>query len=55
MFEGREEFLDEVHRKGDKLDRRRICERKQQMHASKIFEGATRLDSWDNQKRVEFM
>jgi hypothetical protein len=29
MFEGREEFLDKVHRKGDKLGRRRMYERKQ--------------------------
>jgi hypothetical protein len=29
MFEGREEFLDEVHRKGDKLGRRMMYERKQ--------------------------
>jgi hypothetical protein len=32
MFEGREEFLDEVHRKGEKLDRRMMYEREQQMH-----------------------
>jgi hypothetical protein len=31
MFEGREEFLDEVCRKGDKLGRRMMYERKQQM------------------------
>jgi hypothetical protein len=31
MFESREEFLDEVHRKGDKLGRRMMYERKQQM------------------------
>jgi hypothetical protein len=32
MFEGREEFLDEVRRKGDKLDMRMMYEKKQQMH-----------------------
>jgi hypothetical protein len=31
MFEGHEECLDEVHRKGDKLGKRRIYERKQHM------------------------
>jgi hypothetical protein len=31
MFESRKEFLDEVHRKGDKLGRRMMYERKQQM------------------------
>jgi hypothetical protein len=31
MFESREEFLDEVRRKGDKLGRRMMYERKQQM------------------------
>jgi hypothetical protein len=31
MFEGREEFLDEIRRKGDKLGRRMMLERKQQM------------------------
>jgi hypothetical protein len=29
MFEGREEFLGEVHRKTDKLGRRMMYERKQ--------------------------
>jgi hypothetical protein len=29
MFEGREEFLDQVRRKGDKLGKRMMCERKQ--------------------------
>jgi hypothetical protein len=32
MFEGCEEFLDEVRRKGDKLGTRMMYERKQQMH-----------------------
>jgi hypothetical protein len=32
MFVGHEEFLDEVHRKGDKLGRRVMYERKQHMH-----------------------
>jgi hypothetical protein len=32
MFEGREEFLDEVCRKRDKLGRRMMYERKQHMH-----------------------
>jgi hypothetical protein len=32
MFEGHEEFLDQVRRKGDKLDKRMMYERKQQMH-----------------------
>jgi hypothetical protein len=31
MFEGRKEFFDEVRRKGDKLGRRIMYERKQQM------------------------
>jgi hypothetical protein len=31
MFEGRKEFLDKVRRKGDKLGRRMMYERKQQM------------------------
>jgi hypothetical protein len=31
-FEGREKFLDEVRRKGDKLDKRMMYERKQQLH-----------------------
>jgi hypothetical protein len=32
MFKGHEEFLDEVHRKGDKLDSRMMYERKHQMY-----------------------
>jgi hypothetical protein len=32
MFEGHEEFLDQVRRKGDKLGKRMIYERKQHMH-----------------------
>jgi hypothetical protein len=39
MFEGRKEFLDEVHRKRDKLGRRMMYERKQQMR-EKTFEAA---------------
>jgi hypothetical protein len=31
-FKDREEFLDQVQRKGDKLDKRMMYERKQQMH-----------------------
>jgi hypothetical protein len=31
VFEGREEFLDEVRRKGDKLGKRMMYERKQHM------------------------
>jgi hypothetical protein len=31
MFEGHEEFLDEVHRKGDKCGKKMMYERKQQM------------------------
>jgi hypothetical protein len=32
MFEGREKFLDQVQRKGDKLGKRMMYEIKQQMH-----------------------
>jgi hypothetical protein len=46
-FDGREEFLDEVRRKGEKLGKIMIYEKKKKMR-KKIFEGATRLDSWDN-------
>jgi hypothetical protein len=37
-FEGREEFLDEVRRKGDKFGKRMIYERKQQIHDKHLME-----------------
>jgi hypothetical protein len=32
MFEGHKEFLEKVQRKGDKLGKRMMYERKQEMH-----------------------
>jgi hypothetical protein len=36
IFGGRKEFLDEFHRKGDKLGRMMMYERKQQMHQKQL-------------------
>jgi hypothetical protein len=46
MFEGREEFVDEVRRKGDKFGKRMMYEKSNKF--MKKFEGVTELDSWDN-------
>jgi hypothetical protein len=43
-FEGREKFLEQVRRKGDKIGKMMMYERKQEMH-EKIFEVATGLNS----------
>jgi hypothetical protein len=46
MFEGHKEFLDEVLRKGAKIGKKMVYEKRKR--CVKIFEGASGLDFWHN-------